>query len=144
MPTRLERLAEQERKDAERLAKTQNRRAQAEAKDLLKAQEANDKKRYRLGAKLDEKGFFALEEATLEQLMDLLVPLITLDDPVETLNRLIGVPLELAAKGVEVLPSNGMVHNSGADRGQDPSDDARPRVSKRHDKVGADSVPESE
>jgi hypothetical protein len=102
--TRLERLEEQERKDAERLAKTQDRKVQEQAKKLEKAREATNKRRYRYGAQLDEKGFFALEEATLDDLLDLLVPLLTLPDPVGTLNRLIGVPAQLAAKGVKVLP----------------------------------------
>jgi len=97
MPTRQERLQEQLRKNALRQAQLEQLAVAEEAKKLVKAREANDKRRYRHGAKLDEKGFFALEEATLDQLFDLLVPLITLPDPVSTLDRLVGMPLVLAA-----------------------------------------------
>ena len=142
--TRLERLLKQAEKNAQKLAETQDRVVQEEAKNLLKAREANDKKRYRVGAKLDEKGFFALEEEALSQLFDLLVPLITLPDPLGTLNRLIGVPLELASKGVEVLPSNGTTPSPGPERGQDQNEDARPRGAKRHEKVGVEGAPEPE
>jgi hypothetical protein len=110
--TRLERLQAQALKDAQKLAKTQDRVVLEEAKKLEKAREANNKRRYRHGARLDEKGFFALDDETLDALFDLLVPLLTLPDPVETLNRLIGVPGVLASKGVKVLPekaeSNGV------------------------------------
>ena len=110
--TRQERLQEQIRKNALRQAQLEQLAVAEEAKKLVKAREANNKRRYLHGARLDEKGFFALEDVTLDQLFDLLVPLLTLPDPVGTLNRLIGVPGVLASKGVKVLPekaeSNGV------------------------------------
>ena len=102
--TRLERLQAQAERDAKRLAETQDRMMLEEAKKLEREREANNKRRYRHGARLDDKGFFALEDKTLDALVDLLVPLLTLPDPVDTLNRLIGVPGVLAGKGVKVVP----------------------------------------
>ena len=139
MPTRQERLQEQLRKNALRQAQLEQLAVAEEAKKLVKAREANDKRRYRHGAKLDEKGFFALEEATLDQLFDLLVPLITLPDPVYTLDRLVGMPLVLAAKGVEVVPeSNGAAPSPSPERGQDSDEDARPRGARRNEKMGVE------
>jgi hypothetical protein len=102
--TRLERLQAQALKDAEKLAKTQDRVVLEEARKLEKARQANDKRRYRIGAIVDEAGLFVLDDLTLGQLFALLAPLATLPDPVHTLDGLIGVPLVLASNGVEVLP----------------------------------------
>src|SRR4029453_14079285 len=99
--TRQERLQEQIRKNALRQAKLEQLAVAEEAKNLVKAREANNKRRYLYGARLDEKGFFALDDETLDALLDLLVPLLTLPDPVDTLNRVIGVPGLLASKGVK-------------------------------------------
>jgi hypothetical protein len=110
--TRQERLQEQIRKNALRQVELEQLAVTEEAKKLVKAREANNKRRYLYGARLDEKGFFALEDETLDALLDLLVPLLTLPDPVETLNRLIGVPGVLAAKGVKVVPEK--VESNGA------------------------------
>jgi hypothetical protein len=137
--TRAERLQEQLRKHALRQAQLEQLAAAEEAKKMVKAREENNKRRYRHGSKLDEKGFFALEEATLDQLFDLLVPLIMLPDPVSTLDRLVGVPLVLAAQGVEVVPeSHGAAPSPSPERGQDAGEDARPRGAKRTEKLGAE------
>jgi hypothetical protein len=110
--TRLERLQAQAARDAKKLAETQDRVMLEEAKKLEREREANNKRRYRHGARLDDKGFFALKDEALDALVDLLVPLLTLPDPVDTLNRLIGVPGVLAAKGVKVVAEK--VESNGA------------------------------
>lgn len=102
--TRLERLQAQAMKDAEKLAKTQDRVVLEEARKLEKARQANDKRRYRIGAMVDEAGLFALDDLTLGQLFAVLAPLAALPDPVRTLDGLIGVPLVLVSNGVQVLP----------------------------------------
>ena len=83
-------------------------KALEEAKERAKDRKANDKRRYRHGAALDEAGLFVLDDSTLGQLIFLLASLATLPDPVGTLDGLLNDVASTGLGGASLVTEDGV------------------------------------
>ncbi len=99
--TRAERLAEQARRTKDKLEEQRKKLARIEAAQRNTARTDNNKRRYHVGALVDEAGLFALDNTTLAGLFAALALLTQVPNPVAVLASLLGDTLGPALVSVD-------------------------------------------
>src|SRR5262245_44245166 len=95
--TRAERSAERERKLKEKLEADHKALAQLQATNRAQARAERDKRRYKVGAVLDEAGLFVWDDTTLAGIVQMLTTLLDCPDPVAVLEGLLVEKQNIAA-----------------------------------------------
>jgi hypothetical protein len=87
--TRAERRAERERKLKAKIEAGNKALAQLLANNRAQARAERDKRRYKIGATVDEAGLFVWDDMTLTSIVQILTKLLDCPDPVAVLESLV-------------------------------------------------------
>jgi hypothetical protein len=87
--TRAERRAERERKLKAKLDADHKALAQLQANNRAQARAERDKRRYKVGAVVEEAGLFVWDDTTLSGIVQMLTKLLDCPDPIAVLESLI-------------------------------------------------------